>query len=342
MSFKASFSASIGVSGASASGSASASVGGSSGGGGGGSTAQIGLNNSSIFEFSIDGWRNTAYIKSVEGGYPKLNTIEEQVGADNLFIKHGSTVEIEPISVEMGMQSGTEVLSWLQSSWRKEWCRQSGMITHGNFNKKALVEHHFSDALITEATFPTLDASSKEAAFLKFKIQPEAVELKAAAKSTVHQATSPKQKMWSPNAFSFKLDGLNVSKVGKIDSFTVKQGVKALYVGGQRYPQYEPTKITFPDLSVHISQIYAGDIMDWYQTFVMRGHRDPKQEKSGSIEFLAPDHKTVIYRINLTGVGIKGCVIERSTSSDANTKKIKFDLYVGKMDIDGEGVLSMA
>ncbi|MCE9573960.1 MAG: phage tail protein [Deltaproteobacteria bacterium] len=302
----------------------------------------MGLNTASIFEFTIDGWRNTAYIKSVEGGYPKLNTIEEQVGADNLFIKHGSTVEIDPISVEMGMQTGTEVLSWIQSSWRKEFSRHSGMITHANFDKKALVDHHFRDALLTEAAFPTLDASSKEAAFLKFKIQPEAVELKPASKSTVGQNLSPKQKMWTANSFSLKLDGLDVSKVAKIEGFTVKQGVKALYVGGQRFPQYEPTKITFPDLSVHISQIYAGSIMDWYENFVMKGKRDPSQEKQGAIEFLAPDHKTVIYRIKLTNVGIKSCMIERSASNDANTKKIKFDLYVGQMDIDGEGVLSMA
>jgi hypothetical protein len=331
MSFKASFSASVQLPGA-AHGS----------GGGGGNKSQVGLNNSSIFDFAIDGWRNTAYIKSVEGGYPKLNTIEEQVGSDNLFIKHASTVEIDPISIEMGMQTGTEVIEWLQASWRKDFSRKSGMITHANFNKKALVEHHFRDALITEAAFPTLDASAKEGAFLRFKIQPEAVELKAASAHTVQQNVSPKQKMWLPNSFSFKLDGLDVSKVAKIEGFTVKQGVKALYVGGQRFPQYEPTKITFPDLSVHISQIYAGSIMDWYQSFVMHGRRDPKEEKSGAIEFLAPDHKTVIYRIKLSNVGIKGCIIEKAGSADAQTKKIKFDLYVGKMDIDGDGVLSMA
>ena len=64
-------------------------------------------------------------------------------------------------------------MKWIQGSWRKEFGRRNGQITHADFNLNKQVEHEFYEALITETTFPTLDGGSKDAAYLKVKLQPE-------------------------------------------------------------------------------------------------------------------------------------------------------------------------
>ena len=123
----------------------------------------------------LDGLATTAYLKSVDGGWAKHALVDESIGGENPRIKHASVAEIDPISFEFGMAGSNSILQWIQSSWRKDWQRKSGEITHADFNYKATFSHQFSDALITETTFPALDGASKEAAYVKVKFQPEAI-----------------------------------------------------------------------------------------------------------------------------------------------------------------------
>src|ERR1041385_1929439 len=127
------------------------------------------------FELQIDGHVTTAYLKSVDGGYMRAALVEEPIGPENLRIKHTSVADVEPFTVDFGISGANEVLKWLQQSWRKNWSRRNGQITHANFDLYKTFEHEFYDALITETTFPTLDGASKDAAFMKIKIQPENV-----------------------------------------------------------------------------------------------------------------------------------------------------------------------
>ncbi len=53
------------------------------------------------FELQIDGHATTAYLKSIDGGHVSAALIDEPIGPENMRIKHMSTVDIEPISVEL-------------------------------------------------------------------------------------------------------------------------------------------------------------------------------------------------------------------------------------------------
>jgi len=306
------------------------------------SSKQDHIGTAGYYTLEIDqGGISPTYVKSVEGGYPKANVIEEQVGQDLGMVKHMSTAEVEPMSFELGMQSGIDVLRWIQDSWRRNFARRSGAVSHGNFDAQTVLEHNFYDALITETTFPELDAAGKQGAYLKFKIQPERVQLKQGGREKLMANVPPKQKLWIPSAFRFELDGLDTSKVSKVEAFTVKQSVKPLYTGQDRFPQFEPVSIKFPDLTIHMSKMWSGPIMAWYEDFVMKGHQDPKAEKSGSIVYLAPNLQDEVYRVNLFHVGIKSFTIEKASANEEQMKKVKFELYVGSMDLDGQGALAL-
>ncbi|HVK83261.1 MAG TPA: phage tail protein [Kofleriaceae bacterium] len=288
------------------------------------------------FELAIDGHKTTAYLKSVDGGMLKGSVIDEPHGADIVRMKHLSLVEVEPITIDCGIAGAKEILTWIQASWKKEFSRRNGQITHANFDIYGTYEHEFFDALIQETTFPTLDGSSRDAAYLKVKVLPERVVSRKVMSDRLVPIMGQKQKMWLPNAFRLTLDGLEeLQYVNKIESFTVKQGIKKFFTGEDRFPQIEPTKIDFPNLSCTMALDYAEGLLAWHDKYVRTGNTDPNAQKSGSIEFLTPDRKTTNFRINLFGVGIPNLQIMPSTANADQIKRVKFELFVERMELDG-------
>jgi len=278
-----------------------------------------------------------AYVKSVEGGLPKANLVDEPVGHDNMHIKHVSTVEIEPLSAELGLADADDILAWIKGSWDKSWSRRSGMVSYADFNQTAQFEQDFRDALITECVFPTLDASAKEGTFLKIKWLPEAVDFRRASGMPKHISfAGGRQKMYVPSAFSFQIDGLDLRSVSKVENIQFKQGVKTLHTGIGRFAQIEPTKIEFPDISFHMPLQYADPVLKWYEEFVIKGKRDPECERTGCIEFLSPDRGGLLFRIDLYNVGIRSVTLSKGEAQNDQLKRVKFDIYVGGMKMDGK------
>jgi hypothetical protein len=294
------------------------------------------------FEMTIDGHPSTAYVKTVDGGYVRASLMDEPIGPENHRIKHTSVVEIEPFTIDFGISASDAVLKWIQASWRKEYSRRNGQITHANFDLYQTYVHEFSDALITETTFPALDGASKDAAYIKLKMLPEHVKTTKSAGQQIKSNTGAKQKLWMCSGFRLKIDGVQDSEyANKIDSFTIKQGTRKFYTGEERFPQIEPTKIEFPGITGTISLGYADGFIKWYDQYVHKGMADPKAQKNGSLEFLAPDRSDVLFRINLYEVGLHHLAMAPSQANADAIKRMKFELYVGRMDLDGGGSLGM-
>jgi hypothetical protein len=295
------------------------------------------------FELQIDGHKTTTFLKSVDGGWAKANAIDDPVGADSGRIKHVSTVDVEPLSIEFGLSGASQILQWIQGSWTRQFSRRNGQISHANFDLQSTFEHWFYDALITETTFPTLDASSKEGGYLKCKIQPEQVVTKTPPPGqSITGQYSQKQKMWTSSAFRFSLDQIDdLQYTNKIESFTIKQGVKKMYTGADRFPQIEPTNIQFPNLTGAISLGYADKLLQWHHDYIVSGKKDPKSQMSGAIEFLSPDRASTIFRINLYEVGLLSAAVQQATANADQIKRVKFEMFVGSMKLDGPGALGL-
>ena len=289
------------------------------------------------FELTIDNTSTPAYVKSVEGGFMKLNSSDVQGGADAIRIKHTTTREVEAMTFDIGMSEVNALMLWIAQSWRREFNRKSGHVIHADLNYRAQLQHNFYDALIEEVAIPALDASSKEGLYLKVKIRPERIELINGDQSKLQVPHLGRQKLWQASAFRLKLDnGVDVSKVFKIDSFTVKQGIKALTAGRSMrhtFPELEPTKIDFPDLKIHMSMAHSASVLEWYKMVVIEGLPETEFETTGAIEFLGPDRQTVLGKISLYGVGIKGFSMGKSEANSDQMKRCTFDLYVSHMGL---------
>jgi hypothetical protein len=289
------------------------------------------------FELLIDGHASTAYLKSVDGGFAKAQLVDEPVGPANQRIKHTSVVDIDPFTIDFGISGANDILRWIQGSWKKKYDRRNGSISHANFNLQKTFEHEFREALITETSFPALDGSSKEAAYMKIKIQPEFVRARKLAGTEVAKGNlGKKQKMWMSSGFRLNIDGIDEMKyTNKVEAFTIKQGVKKLYTGQDRFPQIEPTKIEFPNITGTIALEYADKLLKWHDQYVMNGQSDPKAQKTGSIEFLSPQRDKTIFSINMYEIGLASLQVLPSQANQDQIKRVKFELYVGRMDLDG-------
>lgn len=285
------------------------------------------------FEWKLDGKDISSILKSVEGGFPKQKIIDERIGSDAEHIKHGGTWEIDPITIDFGLAGAEHVLKWIQKSWQNDPSTCSGEIVHLNFNKRQTFVNEFSDAQILETTFPVLDGSSREGAYLKVKFLPQAVVLKQKAGPPVKLLTGIKQKQWLSSSFRLKLDNIgNLDKVNKIESFTIKQSVKPFYVGRDKFPTLIPTDIQYPNLSCTIAEAYAGDLLQWHESNV-KGRSEKASQINGSIEFLNAA-KNPVFALKLTNVGLASLNIVQSTANEEKIKRVKFELFVGQMDLD--------
>jgi hypothetical protein len=223
------------------------------------------------FELSIDGQKTTAYLKSLDGGWGRQAVVDERIGPENMSIKHGSVADVDPFSFEFGMSGANKVLSWIQDSWRKDPKPANGEITHANFNLQSTFSHEFQGAYITETTLPALDGASKEAAYIKVKAQPYATKISPANGERLRANMGQKQKMWLCSGFRLNIDGIDDLKyTNKIESFTIKQGVKKMYTGMYRHAELIPTKIEFPNIVGTISMEHSHGVMDWYKSYGQR------------------------------------------------------------------------
>jgi hypothetical protein len=263
------------------------------------------------------------------GGSAVADVVTEATGK-----KHIGNLKYEEISFTAGSSMGRPLYDWIKASFDNKPLRKNGSVIACDFDLKSMSEHEFFNALITEITIPTLDASDKDPAYMVLKALPEVTRWKPTA-AVCPAPPKPAPKPWVAANFRFTLGGLDTSRVAKIDSFTIKQGIASAPVGGTREPGIEPTTIEFPNLKITLNAASAKGWQDWFEASVIKGDSGDAQEKDGAIEILAPDFKTVLARIGLSHVGIVRLAPLDPAAGDGATgpSRITADLYVERMDL---------
>ncbi len=161
------------------------------------------------------------------------------------------------------------------------------------------------------------------------KFSPEYTrEVKAAGKLIIPKP-SP-QKRFLPSNFRLEIDGLDCSKVSKIDSFTVKQSIVADPIGETRDVPNEPGKLDFPNLRITLAEAGAATWTAWFDDFVLKGNNDESAEKGGRIVFLAPDLKQELGRIELHNLGI--FALRHPAPAAEAVSRVVAELYCERME----------
>ena len=280
------------------------------------------------FFLNLDGAK-CGFLKSVDGGDISAEVISEPAAPGGFVKKHIGGPKYEELELRFGLDLAREVYDWIGASWALKIQRKSGSIVEADFKLDAKSERQFVNALITETTVPAMDAASKEPVHLTLKLAPELTKaVKAAGKVP---AVSTKKKQFLPSNFRVEIDGLDCSKVTKIDSFTIKQSTATDDIGERRDVAREPGKLEFPNLLITLGGSSPKTWNDWFEDFVVKGNNGDANEKNGAIVFLDPTRQHELGRVTFRNAGI--FALRRAPRTDDQLSRLVAELYCEQMEL---------
>jgi hypothetical protein len=285
-----------------------------------------------VFALTLSG-TSAGFLKAIDGGDAYAEVVTIQQGSGGFPTKQITNVKFDDFAVQLGFGMNNAVYDWISASWKMNYIRKQGSITTADFNYQAKSERQFRDALITETTFPTLDAASKDAGYLTLQFAIE--ESTDHAASGAFSAPVSKQKAWLTSNFKLEIDGIDATKVSKIDAFSVKQQIIDSAIGDHRIGGREPGKLEFPNLKITIAQSSIATWAAWFDDFVIKGNNGADKEKNGRIVFLSPDLKNELGEIKLIHVGIFRFDPDADDQSSADKiARFTAELYVEQMQLN--------
>jgi len=270
-------------------------------------------------------------VRSAAGGLVSGEVVIDKPVSGVIPKKHLSAVQYEPFVVDVGLSMEAPVYDWVAELWKADFTRRSGSLVTADYKLEAKREREFVDALLTETSFPTLDASSKDEGFLTLKFRPELIKGKSA--SGKQNGAGAKAKQWLRSGFRLQIDNLDCTKVSTIEALTVKHKLQVDAVGTSKTPELVPTTVEFPNLKITLSEVSSKTWFDWLEDFVIKGKNDDSEERSGTIQLLAPDAKTEHARIKLFGLGIYRIALPAAEPRGDKVNRVTAELYCTRMEL---------
>jgi hypothetical protein len=235
--------------------------------------------------------------------------------------------------MDVGFAMEKPLFQWITETLQAKSPRRNGSIVACDQRLEAKSERKFYQAALTEMTVPTLDMGSKEPAWLGIKFWPEKIDLaKASGKASGADPHHP-EKQLLPSNFKLEIDGLDCSKVQKIESFTIRQSVVQDAVGEQRDYQLETASLSFPNLRITFSEVGVESWMSWFEDFVVKGNCFESKEKGGKLTLLGPNPQQPLASFQLFNLGIfRLGSIDSEAAKDAR-KLARAEVYCERMEL---------
>ena len=290
------------------------------------------------YALELDGIE-AGWIQSAEGGHATSDVVVEKVGNDQYARKHIAGVKYEDITVNCGTGMSKGFYQWVKDSFDLKYSRKNGAIISADYNGKEHSRLTFQNALITEVGFPALDAGSKDPAKMSIKLMPEITRMTTttdggAITGGKYKNDQAIQKKWLPSNFRLKIDGLDCTRVNKIEAITLKQKGVQHQVGELRDAEIEPANLEVPNLVVTLAESHSGEFYKWHEDFVIKGNNGNDKEKGGTLEFLTPNLQEVLFTITFSNLGVFKCTPEKVEAHSENIRRVKVEMYCEQMAFD--------
>jgi hypothetical protein len=311
------------------------------------------------FALELDG-QVVGLLDGVSGGGVKAEVIDQRTGPDGLLRKRLGRPHPQEISLQVGLAMAPAFYRWIAQTWEAgsarcqvpgarpdesvgqpsdeaagvrldlapgAWhlaLRRSGALLELDESGMVRTRREFVDARITEVSIPALDVGEKKPGALTVKILPESVRfVKGDAARRGGEAIRLETRTWLPCHFRVTLDGLEETRVTRVEKFTVKSVASR-----------EPSLTTLtPTLSLTLTEASADRWFDWLEAFTLQGNGDPEQERDGAILLLSSS-RAELARIDLRGLGLCGLTPASTETSEPaagaapGPPHVTADLYV--------------
>jgi len=275
------------------------------------------------------------WVSSVEGGHATSDVVNEKVGPDHIVHKHIAGVKYEDITISCGTGMSKGFYEWIKASFDHNYGRKNGAVIAADYNYKEHSRLTWHFGLISEIGFPALDASSKDAAKMSIKVTPEYTRQTTTtggpSVAGKYSNNPGVQKKWLPSNFRLKIDGLDTTRVNKVEAIVVKQKIIDNAVGEMRDYEREPAHLEIPNLVVTLAESHSKEFFDWHESFVIKGKNGDSDEKGGALEFLTPNLQETLFTITFKHLGIFKLTPEKVESGSENIRRIKAEMYCEDM-----------
>jgi len=285
----------------------------------------------------------SGWVISHSGGNASAPVISETIGATNVVQKHIGGVTYAPHELKCATGMGKNFFDWIDKSLSSQHLMvPQGAIHALDTDMNNISSLNFFNALVTNVAFPAVDASSKDAAVLTVGFQSEYTRnVKGGGKMPGGAITPGKQKDWKCANFSLKMDGHpDASKyTSKVESLTMGAATTTAGTGETRDYQIVPGATSFSNLSCMVSESHADTLYQYHENFVIKGLCSMDKEIGASVEYLAADLKTVLFTLNLTGLGIINLTPDTLATSMTTHRQVKAEFYVTEIKmVPGAGM----
>ena len=247
------------------------------------------------------GTMNMGALRSVEGGWVSAKVMNRAEAGLYYFKKELAEATYDDVVLEIGLSMKSDVYAWINDTWTGKLARKDGAIVLADFNGTVQQQRDFTDAVVTETTIPACDASSKEPGFLTVKFAAETVRNAKGSGKLAGGVNPPKG--FTTSNFRFVIDGLDASKVVRVDAFKVTNSVPVQTVGQLKEPEFRP-RLGFGEIALTIPAASASGWEKWADDFIVKGNNDDADEKSAMLGLFAADMKTYLAHVDFFNVGI--------------------------------------
>jgi hypothetical protein len=268
------------------------------------------------FVLTLDG-TVCGFLTSAEGGDISAPVLRESTRG--VVRKRLGPPAPEPLVLTFDLSLEKIVYDWIAESWKGSLTARSGSVLSVDATNQARSELVFEHATIAAATIPAMDGTSKSPCHLALRLDPAETRRRPTSGPVAELGPKPK-KLWLPANFRFEIDGLDTTRVSKVEPLTIASGEKGT--------------VDFPDVRALLAESGSQTWFAWHEEFVLEGKNDELNEKSGSLVFLSPDLQTELGRVTLSGLGIYRLTPERAREQTAaQIRRLVAGLYCQRMEL---------
>lgn len=286
------------------------------------------------FALELAGVDDVGTIRSIEGGGLKADVMTYQPGANYERWRQLGKPKFEDIKMQIGCAMSEPFFKWIEGFFSGKCERKNGAIVAGDFYYKERARREFTDALITELTFPKLDANDKSTVYMNVTMGVEDIIYKKGddSRSLDHtDKTQESQKGWKACNFKFALDGFEDAKeTTKIDSFTIKQQLLEYHSGGRRSASKTPSLIEYPQISFYLPEHFTDDFTAHFRKRGVEGEV-PGRLHGQITTFDNSANQTTMFTLEFFNADIINIQPDKLDAGSEEIKQYKIDLYVERM-----------
>ena len=269
------------------------------------------------------------WLSSADGGYATAMVVFDRP-SNTATHKHLAGVKYEDITINCGTGMSKNFFDWIKEVLASKLSPKNGSIVEIDDNNAPISRVDFFNAMIVAVELPALDTTSKDVAEFRIKIAPKSTRLWRNGEkiSTPHIRNT--QKIWIKSNFRLEIDGLDCSKVDRINSIRIiwVPSFMGEIPGGAKGPAF----MDVSNLGITLAKSSAENFYDWHEDFVIKGNNGQDKEKSGILSLLAPNLSQELFKVSFRNLGIFKMGPDKVEGGHENIRRVRAEMYCGEVE----------